>query len=260
MCVSKDNNPFLLNRLQTQVQAQQSFTNTAQWLLCLQALFWLCLPRVSSTDPFQCVPLLSRELWFTLTCFFMLHPRLLLGNNPQRCTWLLMSPPNLPCPFFHGQAREWLKSWTSFNQKNRDIEGWTWWFWSYFPTLMIPWFYFFSLSMHWAWRGCASPASPHLVTESPIWHMAHGRVTHRCPCVQGWGFHCPWKCYLRSCACPGCLSRAPPAQGVGQSSRFSPGFVQDLFPGLWENVDMSWQVANKIYTVQNMPELSKECA
>lgn len=26
---------------------------------------------------------------------------------------------------------------------------------------------------------------------------------------------------------------------------------------LWENVDASWQVANKIYMVQNMPELSK---
>lgn len=143
MCVSKDNNPFLLNRLQTQAQAQQSFTNTPQWLLCLQALFWLCLPRVSSAGPFQCVPLLSRELWFTLTRFFTPHSRLLLGNNPLRCTWFLMSPPNLSCPFCHGQTKERLKSWSTFNQNNRDVEGWTWWFWSCFPTLMIPWFDFF---------------------------------------------------------------------------------------------------------------------
>lgn len=37
------------------------------------------------------------------------------------------------------------------------------------------------------------------------------------------------------------------------------GFVQDLpvTSRLWERVDTSWQVANKIYMVQNMPELSK---
>lgn len=37
------------------------------------------------------------------------------------------------------------------------------------------------------------------------------------------------------------------------------GFAQDLSvtSRLWENVNTSWQVANKIYMVQNMPELSK---
>lgn len=37
------------------------------------------------------------------------------------------------------------------------------------------------------------------------------------------------------------------------------GFVQDLpvTSRLWERVDTSWQVADKIYLVQNMPELSK---
>lgn len=40
------------------------------------------------------------------------------------------------------------------------------------------------------------------------------------------------------------------------------GFAQDLSvtSRLWEHVDTSWQVANKIYMLQNMPELSKECA
>jgi len=37
------------------------------------------------------------------------------------------------------------------------------------------------------------------------------------------------------------------------------GFAQDLSmtSRLWQHVDTSWQVANKIYIVQNMPELSK---
>ena len=37
------------------------------------------------------------------------------------------------------------------------------------------------------------------------------------------------------------------------------GFAWDLSvtSRLWEHVDTSWQVANKIYMVQNMPELSK---
>lgn len=40
------------------------------------------------------------------------------------------------------------------------------------------------------------------------------------------------------------------------------GFAQDssVTSRLWEDVSTSWQVANKIYMVPNMPELSKERA
>lgn len=57
--------------------------------------------------------------------------------------------------------------------------------------------------------------------------------------------------------CLPCLRVLEPRTSSTRDSRFLPGVVLDLFPALWGNVDTSWQVANKIYTVQNMPELSK---
>lgn len=90
-----------------------------------------------------CSPPRHRAAIYTLTWFFMPHPHLLLCNNPQRCIQFLVSPPNLTCPFCRGQTRGRLKSWPHFNQSNRDVAGWTWWFWTCFPTLTIPRLWFF---------------------------------------------------------------------------------------------------------------------
>lgn len=102
----------------------------------------------------------------------------------------------------------------------------------------------------------------HLVRHACVWHVALCKVTCRCHCVQGWDFHHAWKCYLTSGAELCLRACVPGAQAVHIQCRvwaIANGFAQDLSmtPRLWENVDATWQVANKIYMVQNMPELSK---
>lgn len=130
--------------------AQESFRSTWQWLLCLQASFWICL-GFHLLDLFSVLPSWPNCcIFYTDMLSSSLIPIFCLATVPRPETrWFLMSPPNVPCPFCIGHIREWAKSWPSSVQGNWDTA-----LGSYLTCLLT--------LTHWAWRGSAS-APKHLV-------------------------------------------------------------------------------------------------